>query len=57
MLWNRIRGLWNAYHVILAVILTALYWVILIAISPMLRVGQLPTTRRSSSTTLPRSLA
>ena len=36
MLWNRIRGLWNAYHVILAVILTALYWVILIAISPML---------------------
>ena len=37
MLWNRIRGLWNAYHVILAVVLTALYWVILIAISPMLQ--------------------
>jgi exopolysaccharide biosynthesis polyprenyl glycosylphosphotransferase len=37
MLWNRIRGLWNAYHVILAVILTALYWVFLIAISPMIQ--------------------
>jgi exopolysaccharide biosynthesis polyprenyl glycosylphosphotransferase len=37
MLWNRIRGLWNAYHVILAVILIVLYWVFLIAISPMMQ--------------------
>jgi exopolysaccharide biosynthesis polyprenyl glycosylphosphotransferase len=34
MIWNRIRGLWNAYHVILAVILTVLYWVFLIVIWP-----------------------
>ena len=31
MLWNRIRGLWNVYHAILAVVLTVLYWVFLIA--------------------------
>ena len=37
MIWNRIRGLWNAYHVILAVILTLLYWVFLIAVSPMIQ--------------------
>jgi exopolysaccharide biosynthesis polyprenyl glycosylphosphotransferase len=37
MIWNRIRGLWNAYHVILALILTVLYWVFLIAISPMIQ--------------------
>jgi exopolysaccharide biosynthesis polyprenyl glycosylphosphotransferase len=37
MLWNRIRGLWNAYHAILVVILTVLYWVFLIAISPMIQ--------------------
>ena len=37
MIWNRIRGLWNAYHVILAVILTALYWIFLIAISPKIQ--------------------
>ena len=37
MIWNRIRGLWNAYHAILAVILTVLYWVFLIAISPMIQ--------------------
>ena len=37
MLWNRIRGLWNAYHVILAVVLTVLYWVFLIAISPLIQ--------------------
>jgi exopolysaccharide biosynthesis polyprenyl glycosylphosphotransferase len=36
MLWNRIRGLWNAYHAILAVVLTVLYWVFLIAISRFL---------------------
>ena len=32
MLRYRIRGLWNAYHSILAVILTVLYWIFLIAI-------------------------
>ena len=36
MLWNRIRGLWNAYHAILAVVLTVLYWVFLIAVFPMI---------------------
>ena len=37
MLWNRIRGLWNVYHAILAVVLTVLYWVFLIAVSPMIQ--------------------
>jgi exopolysaccharide biosynthesis polyprenyl glycosylphosphotransferase len=37
MLWNRIRGLWNAYHGILAVILTVLFWVFVIAISPIVQ--------------------
>ena len=37
MLWNRIRGLWNAYHCILAVVLTVLYWVFLTAVSPMIK--------------------
>jgi lipopolysaccharide/colanic/teichoic acid biosynthesis glycosyltransferase len=36
MLWNRIRGLWNAYHAILAVVLTVVYWVFLIAVFPMI---------------------
>jgi len=35
MLWNRIRGLWNAYHAILAVVLTVLYWVFLTGVSPI----------------------
>ena len=26
MLWHRIRGLWNTYHGILAVILTVVFW-------------------------------
>jgi exopolysaccharide biosynthesis polyprenyl glycosylphosphotransferase len=39
MLWNRIRGLWNAYHCILAVVLTVLYWIFLTAISPMIQGG------------------
>ena len=26
MLWHRIRGLWNAYHAVLAVILTFVFW-------------------------------
>jgi hypothetical protein len=37
MLWNRIRGLWNVYHCILAVVLTVLYWVFLIALSPVIQ--------------------
>jgi exopolysaccharide biosynthesis polyprenyl glycosylphosphotransferase len=37
MLWYRIRGLWNAYHAILAVVLTVLYWVLLTAVSPMIQ--------------------
>ena len=37
MLWNRIRGLWNAYHAILAVVLTVLYWLFLIAVFPMIQ--------------------
>ena len=39
MLWNRIRGLWNAYHGILAVVLTVLFWIFLTAISPMIQGG------------------
>jgi lipopolysaccharide/colanic/teichoic acid biosynthesis glycosyltransferase len=37
MLWNSIRGLWNVYHGILAVVLTVLYWVFLTAVSPMIQ--------------------
>ena len=37
MLWNRIRGLWNAYHAILAVVLTVLYWVFLTGVSPIIQ--------------------
>ena len=37
MLWHRIRGLWNVYHCILAVVLTVLYWVFLIALSPVIQ--------------------
>ena len=37
MLKNRIRGLWNVYHAILALVLTVLYWVFLIALSPMIQ--------------------
>ena len=33
MLWHRIRGLWNAYHGILAVILTLVFWSYLTIIS------------------------
>lgn len=39
MLWNRIRGLWNAYHGILAVVLTVVCWAFLVAISPMIQAG------------------
>ena len=37
MLWNRIRGLWNLYHAILALVVTVLYWVFLIALTPMIQ--------------------
>ena len=37
MLWNRIRGLWNAYHAILAVVLTVLYWVFLAGVFPIIQ--------------------
>jgi exopolysaccharide biosynthesis polyprenyl glycosylphosphotransferase len=33
MLWHRIRGLWNAYHGILAVVLTLVFWSYLTIIS------------------------
>ena len=32
MLWNRIRGLWNAYHGLLAIILTVVFWLYVSAI-------------------------
>jgi hypothetical protein len=37
MLRNRIRGLWNVYHGILAVVLTTLYWIFLNAILPTMK--------------------
>jgi lipopolysaccharide/colanic/teichoic acid biosynthesis glycosyltransferase len=46
MLWNRIRGLWNAYHCILAVVLTVLYWIFLTAISPMIQGGSVASYPR-----------
>jgi exopolysaccharide biosynthesis polyprenyl glycosylphosphotransferase len=46
MLWNRIRGLWNAYHCILAVVLTVLYWIFLTAISPMIQGGAVASYQR-----------
>jgi lipopolysaccharide/colanic/teichoic acid biosynthesis glycosyltransferase len=39
MLGNRIRGLWNAYHCILAVVLTFLFWICLVAIAPIIHGG------------------
>jgi lipopolysaccharide/colanic/teichoic acid biosynthesis glycosyltransferase len=41
MLWNRIRGLWNAYHAILAVVLTVLFWVFLTGVSPIIQGGSI----------------
>jgi exopolysaccharide biosynthesis polyprenyl glycosylphosphotransferase len=46
MLWNRIRGLWNAYHCILAVVVTVLYWIFLTAISPMIEGGAVGSYER-----------
>jgi lipopolysaccharide/colanic/teichoic acid biosynthesis glycosyltransferase len=46
MLWNRIRGLWNAYHCILAVVLTVLYWIFLLTISPMIHWDSLESYQR-----------
>jgi predicted Co/Zn/Cd cation transporter (cation efflux family) len=46
MLWNRIRGLWNAYHCILAVVVTVLYWIFLTAISPMIQGGAVASYHR-----------
>jgi lipopolysaccharide/colanic/teichoic acid biosynthesis glycosyltransferase len=45
MLWNRIRGLWNAYHGILAIVLTALYWMFLRLILPMSHGGSVASPR------------
>ncbi len=46
MLWNRVRGLWNAYHCILAVVLTVLYWTFLMTISPMIQWGSVESYQR-----------
>ena len=40
MLWHRIRGLWNTYHGILAVILTFVFWAYLAIISVVFDYGE-----------------
>ena len=37
MLWHRIRGLWNSYHCILAVVLTVFFWTYLAVVSALLQ--------------------
>ena len=46
MLWHRIRGLWNTYHGILAVILTVVFWIYLPVISMVLKDSATPNFQR-----------
>jgi exopolysaccharide biosynthesis polyprenyl glycosylphosphotransferase len=41
MLWHRIRGLWNTYHCILAVVLTVVFWTYLVVVSALLKRGDI----------------
>jgi exopolysaccharide biosynthesis polyprenyl glycosylphosphotransferase len=46
MLWHRIRGLWNTYHGILAVILTVVFWIYLPIISAVFKDSGTPNFQR-----------
>ena len=46
MLWYRIRGLWNTYHGILAVILTVVFWIYLPMMSVVLKDSETPDFQR-----------
>ena len=46
MLWHRIRGLWNAYHGILAVILTLVFWSYLTIVSVVFKYSDIQEFRR-----------
>ena len=45
MLWHRIRGLWNTYHCILAVVLTVVFWTYLAVVSALLKRGDVLLSR------------
>ena len=46
MLWHRIRGLWNTYHGILAVVLTLVFWNYLAIMSLVLKDSATPDFQR-----------
>ena len=46
MLWHRIRGLWNAYHVLLAVILTLVFWFYLAIVFFVFRYPDIQASQR-----------
>src|SRR4029077_21036510 len=46
MLWHRIRGLWNSYHCILAVVLTVVFWTYLAVVSALLKRGDILLSER-----------
>ena len=46
MLWHRIRGLWNAYHALLAVILTLVFWLYLAMVFFVFRYPDVQASQR-----------
>ena len=46
MLWHRIRGLWNAYHALLAVILTLVFWFYLAIVFFIFRYPDIQASQR-----------
>ena len=46
MLWHRIRGLWNAYHALLAVILTLVFWLYLAIVFFVFRYPDVQASQR-----------
>ena len=46
MLWHRIRGLWNAYHALLAVILTLVFWLYLAMVFFVFRCPDVQASQR-----------
>ena len=46
MLWHRIRGLWSFYHCILAVILTAVFWIYVAIRAGILQRGDILLSQR-----------
>ena len=46
MLWHRVRGLWNAYHALLAVILTIVFWFYLAIVFYIFRYPDIQASQR-----------